>query len=557
MLKELQITGFALIEKLQLSFYSGFNVLTGETGAGKSIIVDALSLLLGARASSEMIRTGTECATVEGVFDSPKSAILLLEQWGIEVEEDLVVAREIHLGGRNKCWINGRLATVNQLLVLGRHLVDILGQNDNQNLLDNTRHLEILDQYGDKKHQALVESVAEHFKRYQKVKQKRVKLQEQERERLSRIDLLQFQVKEIDDARIKDGEKAELVGKRDKLANMEKLTSTAEAAYACLQGEYDSQQAVYDSLAKVVNDLTGLLQYDENLTPIVTMLNESLVQIEEGARELRYYLEGFELDPRELTSIEDRLQLIRTMERKYGDSEATILDYCEASKKELTELLDSEQTIESLNQQESEMLTVLTSLTNKLTSSRKRHALILEEELETQLADLNMEKTQFMVDITPTELNINGVDQVEFKISPNLGEDLKPLTKIASGGELSRIMLALKSSLAKADSVPTLVFDEVDSGIGGRTAQKIAAKIQQLSKNFQVFTITHLPVVASFGKNHYLIEKQRLADRTVTVVKLLNYEERVAELARMLGGQGNQEITAAHAKELLKQANTS
>lgn len=557
MLKELQITGFALIEKLQLSFYSGFNVLTGETGAGKSIIVDALSLLLGARASSEMIRTGSKCATVEGVFRTPKSVHLLLEQWGIIAEEDLIIAREIHLNGRNKCWVNGRMATVNQLLELGRYLVDILGQNDNQNLLDNARHLEILDQYGDKKHQALTESVADHFKRYQKVKQKRDRLLKQERERLSRIDLLQFQINEIEEAQIKDGEQERLIVERDKLANVEKITATAKMAYAGLQGEYDSQPALYDSLAKVVNDLTSLLKYDQSLASIVTMLNESLVQIEEGARELRYYLERFELDPQELATIEDRLQLIRSMERKYGDSEAAIIEYCEDSKKELAELLDSEQSIESLNQQEAEMLTALTNLTGDLTSSRKSHARILEKELENHLADLNMEKTRFMVEITQTELNDNGVDQVEFKISPNIGEDLKPLAKIASGGELSRIMLALKSTLVKADSVPTLVFDEVDTGIGGLTAQKIAAKIQQLSDKFQVFTITHLPVVASFGKNHYLIEKNRLANRTVTVVKLLTYNERISEMVRMLGGQDNQEITAAHAKELLKQANTS
>lgn len=557
MLKELQISGFALIDKLQLSFYSGFSVLTGETGAGKSIIVDALSLLLGARASSEMIRTGSDCSTVEGIFHCPLSVRPLLDQWGIDIEDDLIIAREIHLNGRNKCWINGRLATVNQLGELGRYLVDILGQHDNQNLLDDSRHLEILDQYAGQEHQKLRESVIESFQNYQRVKQKREQLQKQERDRLARIDLLQFQIEEIEQAKITVGEQEQLVATRDRLANMEKITSVAKASYTQLQGEFHDQPALYDQLAEAVTDLTSLIKYDPSIEPIVTMLTDSLVQIEEGARELRYYLEGFELDPQELATIEDRLHLIRGLERKYGENEAAILQHYESSKQELDELLNSEQTIEVLSQEEQKLLARLTELTTKLTASRKRYADVLEQDLVNHLSDLNMEKTRFIVEITPATLNQNGCDAIEFKISPNIGEDLKPLAKIASGGELSRIMLALKSSLVKADAVPTLVFDEVDSGIGGLTAQKIAVKIQQLSNNFQVFSITHLPVVASYAKHHYFIEKTNIDDRTVTRVKLLDYEGRVEELSRMLGGQDNHEISAAHAKELLKQATTS
>ncbi|NMB39132.1 MAG: DNA repair protein RecN [Firmicutes bacterium] len=557
MLKELQISGFALIEKVEMSFYSGFSVLTGETGAGKSIIIDALSLLLGARASVEMIRTGSESAIIEGLFEPPDAVYPILEQWGFDLADELIITREIYRNGRNKCRINGNLVTVGQLVQVGQHLVDILGQLDHQNILDTTKHMDILDSFADQEHEQLIQQVSAGFQEYQRVKKARMHLQTQERERLSRIDLLQFQIQEIEQAEIYVGEEEELTSKRDVLANIEKITTTAESAYSRLQEETPNQPAIYDMLAQVADELASLTRYDQNMIPIIDMFKDALVQLDEGSTDLRRYIESFDRDPKSLEIIEERLTVLRALKRKYGDSEQDILDYYQKSKIELDDLLDSESRIEHLIEEESRLFSQLNDLTEMLTQKRRECALKVERNIELQLAEVNMERTRFMVEISAAELNKKGKDRVEFKISPNIGEELKPLAKIASGGEMSRIMLALKNCLAEAEKIPTLIFDEVDSGIGGRTAQKIAVKLQTLSSKFQIFSVTHLPIVASYAKYHYYIEKHETNGRTVVKVSLLDHQGRVDELVRMLGGKSNQKITTAHAKELLKHANTS
>lgn len=557
MLKDLQISGFALIEKVELSFYSGFSVLTGETGAGKSIIIDALSLLLGARASVEMIRTGSESALIEGLFDLPETVYPILEQWGFDLTDELLITREVYRNGRNKCRINGNLVTVGQLVQIGQHLVDILGQLDHENILDSTKHLDILDSFADLEYGQLIQQVSTSFHEYQQVKKERMRLQIHERERLSRVDLLQFQIQEIEQAEIYVGEEEDLTSKRDLLANIEKITTTAESAYSRLQEEIHDQPALYDMLAQVVNELAILTKFDQNMMPIIDMFSGALIQLEEGSSDLRRYIESFQRDPQSLERIEERLSVIRALKRKYGDSEQAILDYYQKSKKELDDLLDSESTIEHLTEAESRLLNQLNDLTEMLTKKRQECALVVEKNIELQLAEVNMERTRFKVEISAAQLNQKGKDRVEFKISPNIGEELKPLTKIASGGEMSRIMLALKNCLAEAENIPTLIFDEVDSGIGGRTAQKIATKLQALSHRFQIFSVTHLPIVASYAKYHYYVEKHEANGRTVVSVSLLDHQDRVDELVRMLGGKGNQKITTAHAKELLKHANTS
>lgn len=557
MLKELQISGFALIEKVEMSFYSGFSVLTGETGAGKSIIIDALSLLLGARASVEMIRTGSESAIIEGLFEPPDAVYPILEQWGFDLADELIITREIYRNGRNKCRINGNLVTVGQLVQVGQHLVDILGQLDHQNILDTTKHMDILDSFADQEHEQLIQQVSAGFQEYQRVKKARMHLQTQERERLSRIDLLQFQIQEIEQAEIYVGEEEELTSKRDVLANIEKITTTAESAYSRLQEETPNQPAIYDMLAQVADELASLTRYDQNMIPIIDMFKDALVQLDEGSTDLRRYIESFDRDPKSLEIIEERLTVLRALKRKYGDSEQDILDYYQKSKIELDDLLDSDSRIEHLIEEESRLFSQLNDLTEMLTQKRRECALKVERNIELQLAEVNMERTRFMVEISAAELNKKGKDRVEFKISPNIGEELKPLAKIASGGEMSRIMLALKNCLAEAEKIPTLIFDEVDSGIGGRTAQKIAVKLQTLSSKFQIFSVTHLPIVASYAKYHYYIEKHETNGRTVVKVSLLDHQGRVDELVRMLGGKSNQKITTAHAKELLKHANTS
>jgi len=556
MLKELQIRDFALIEQVHLSFYEGFSVLTGETGAGKSIIIDALSLLLGARASLEMIRTGCERAVVEGVFSIPQPVCPLLAEWGIGIDSELIITREIHRSGRNRCWLNGSLVTVNQLSQLGRALVDILGQHDHQSLLDVSRHLDMLDAFGGAELQDLRRLVADRHQKYIEIKRERERLQNQERERLARIDLLQFQINEIDQAKLRVGEEAELVQQQQRLANIERITTTAESVYARLQ-EHTDQPPLYDQLAQAVTEVSSLTRYDSKIAPVLELFNQALIQLEEGSRDLRQYLEEFDRDPEALEQIENRLALLRTLKRKYGESEAAILAYADQIRQELEVLLESEITIEKLKTEEEAINRELAGLAGELRQKRRHYAKILQQQIEKHLADLNMEGTRFEVRITDQPLNETGIDAVEFMIAPNVGEELKPLAKIASGGEMSRVMLALKNCLVEIDRIPALVFDEVDSGIGGRTARSVAQKLRHLSRQFQVFVVTHLPVVASFAEHHYYVEKHEKDGRTSVSVTLLDEQERIDELVRMLGGQSGQEATAAHAKELLKQANTS
>ena len=557
MLRELQISDFALIDSVHLSFYSGFSVLTGETGAGKSIIIDALSLLLGARASTEMIRTGSERAVIEGVFQPPPAALSLLDEWGIESDMEIIISREIYRNGRNRCRLNGSLVTVNQLAQLGNYLVDILGQHDHQSLLDVTRHLEILDGFGDAEHQSLKASVRELYRKYEQVRRERIKLQAEERDRLARIDLLQFQIEEIRQAEIKVGEEEELLQQQQRLANIERITTTAESVYARLREQLPDQPPLYDQLAQAINDLSSLNRYDQEIASIADLFNQALVQLEEGSRDLRQYIESFERDPEALEQVEARLSLLRTLKRKYGEDEQAILDYAEGIEQELEILQSSEITIEQLKNEEEELYQQLRSMTEQLSEKRRQCAAKMERLIEAHLADLNMERTKFVVEIAPAELGETGTDAVEFKLSPNLGEALKPLAKIASGGEMSRIMLAIKNSLVQVERIPALVFDEVDTGIGGRTALKVAEKLRSLSKQFQVFAVTHLPIVASYAQHHYYVEKHEINGRTTVKVTLLDEDGRVNELVRMLGGQADQLATRAHAKELLQQAATS
>ncbi|NLM25687.1 MAG: DNA repair protein RecN [Firmicutes bacterium] len=558
MLKELQISGFALIDQVHLSFDSGFSVITGETGAGKSIIIDALSLLLGTRASSEMIRTGCDQAVVEGLFQPSAGARNLLVEWGMGSAEDdeLIIMREIHRTGRNRCRINGHLANVTQLAQLAPYLVDILGQHDTQSLLDVEKHRYILDSFGDAEHQKLRDKISKLYQEYSEIRSRRIKLQTNEKERLVRIDLLQFQVEEIGQAKLQVGEVHRLTADLERLANLDRLSSTAASVYSRFQEDTEGLPSLSRLLSEAVHDLSSIGKYDQTLIPLVENFSNALVLFEEGCRDLRNYVESLESDPQALQDVEERLHLIRSLLRKYGDTEQEVLNYYEQIQQELEELTHSSETVDHLVKQEEHLYQELLQLSAKLTEKRQQCAKELEKNIEAQLADLNME-SRFVVEIKQAEqVGAEGLDLIEFKISPNIGEDLKPLAKIASGGEMSRIMLAIKSILAEADQVPTLVFDEVDSGIGGRTALKVADKLHKLSRHFQVFSVTHLPIVASYAKHHYYIEKKVIQDRTVMQVNLLSKEERVNEIVRMLGGHEDVE-TIAHAKQLLNQANTS
>ncbi len=558
MLKELSIRGFALIDQLELSFYSGFSVLTGETGAGKSIIIDAISLLLGARASSEMIRSGSEQAIVEGCFELTPYLQELLQEWNIAGDDDVILAREITTNGRSKCRINGRLATLAQFAELGPYLVDILGQHDHQSLLNVESHIGLLDAFGDNEFQKKKEVFYQLYQDYETVRTRRVKLAKNERERARRMDLLRYQIAEIAEAQLEIGEDGLLHDERTRLGNAERLQSVTTSIYTRLKETHEGYRGLLDSVAELVHELTAVLRFDSSLQPISDLFSGAVNQLEEGCRGLRHYIEETQADPRRLAIVEDRLQLIHELQRKYGETIYDVLAYFANTQQELEELLNSSQTMSGLEAQEHELLGRLQELGQLLSEARREMAEVLKQKIEQQLALLNMDKTTFCVEILALEtLTPTGADKVEFKLSANVGEGLKPLAKIASGGEMSRIMLALKTILAQTDRPPTLIFDEVDAGIGGLTAPRVAAKLKELSQKFQVLAVTHLPVVASCADQHYFIEKQTEAKRTLLTVNELDEDCRIKELTRMLGGSDTEGITAAHAKELLKAGHTS
>ncbi len=557
MLKELHIRNFALIEELELSFYSGFSVLTGETGAGKSIIIDALSLLLGARASVEMIRSGAESSVIEGSFSVIEEIKPLLVEWGYEEDEELILAREIYRSGRNKCRVNGRLATAGQLAELGSFLVDIVGQHDSQSLLKTGSHLKLLDSFGSEKHAAAVREVEALYQKWLAIRQEQKRLASDERERNRRIDLLEFQIEEINGANLKIGEEEELSLKQSRLNNLDRLRRAVEYAHLTLAGSDEQEESIMLRLGRAEGELRRAAALDSSLEPLVESYVGASLQLEELNRELRGYLEGLAADPNLLQEVELRLDLIANLKRKYGATVKEIIEYGQSAEKELADLKNSEVRFDELESEAQRAAADWLAAAGGLSQARKKLGGELEKRIESELADLNMKNTKFSVQFSEqlnNEPRPGGLENVEFMISPNPGEELKPLAKIASGGELSRIMLALKAILAQAEGIPTVIFDEIDAGLGGRTAVNLGEKLYHLGNFRQVFCVTHLPVIAGYASNHYSVRKFTEEERTKVAAAFLAKEERVSELARMLGGEAGEDITYEHAQKLLGRA---
>ncbi len=557
MLKELQIRNFALIEALELSFYSGFSVLTGETGAGKSIIIDALGLLLGARASVEMIRTGAETTEVAGSFALVPSAQVLLESWGMLDGGELIISRELNLNGRNKCWINGRLATVSQLAELGVHLVDIIGQHDSQTLLDPQQHSSLLDAYGGAEHLALLADVAGLASKWSSLQAEQKRLQRDERERNRRIDLLTFQIEEIANAHLQPGEDEALEVERSRLANLDRIRQSLHFVLMTLGETFEEQESLLRRLALTEAELERATALDSTLQPLTERYTEIALNFNDLHGELRDYLEALPADPELLQEIEERLELINNLQRKYGATVGEILQYQEDARRELEDLENAVVRVGGLEKESDEIKEHWLQQAQRLSASRMALAQDLEEQIEAQLADLSMGNTKFRVrfdERSPKLPNPNGLEELEFMMAPNLGEELKPLAKIASGGELSRVMLAIKAILVETEQVPTIIFDEIDAGIGGRTAVNLGEKLFSLSGVRQVLCVTHLPVIASYGTNHYSVRKSTGTERTTVTVTKLEPQDRIEELTRMLGGTRDEAVTLEHAKELLRKS---
>ena len=561
MLKELNIKNFAIIDQLRVEFAPGLNVFTGETGAGKSIVVDALNLALGERASADLIRTGCQEAVVEAAFElngrGTKEIVSLLSDQGIEAisGEDLIVRRVLSSSGKNKVYINGSLANLTTLSALGANLADIHGQHEHQSLLALDRQMDMLDSFGGL--ESLREAVSQAYYRLLDIRKELTALETGERDRAQREDMLRFQKNEIEAAMLKPGEDAELANEQKVLANSEKLAGLAAMVDETL---YAADASVLSNLKKAVNGLREIAEIDNRLSGPAQLCESGRAQIEEAAREVSSYRESVEFDPKRLEEIGDRLDLIQKLKKKYGGTIEEIIQFGSEATADLERMERSTEEIERLKSEIQAIKFGLTDKAEELTKKRGAAARDLEKKVEAELGHLGMKKTVFSVKITQEpggdtldgrKLGPRGADRVEFLISPNPGEEPKPLAKTASGGELSRIMLALKTILIEGDEIPTLVFDEVDAGIGGAVAEEVGKKLKRIAAKHQVFCITHLPQIASMASSHYGVAKSVKKDRTSTEVRLLDAQERVDEIARMLGGKTITDATIKHAEEMI------
>jgi len=561
MLSDLTIRNFAIIDRIQARFGPGLNTLTGETGAGKSILVDAINLLLGTRASSEMIRTGQEEASVEAFFDLEEGRKFpLLKNIGLKESEGLQVRRLIHHSGKSRAFLNGTPITLHMLEGLGEELIHIYGQHEHQHFLDPLRHIDILDSSGGLL--ARRAQFQEGYARWAKAASELGELTSRQKQRLERIEFLAFQSAEISRANLKPGEDQELAGERVRLVHSEKLHSIAHFGSEVLYGESGS---VAERLKSTLQRLKEGAKVDPALGPLATSVESILFQSQDVASSLRAYREKVYFDPKRLEVIEARLDELNRMKKKYGPSLADVLAYKEKIDGERKSLGSLEESICQWERAAAEEFARTAELARDLSSERKGVARDLGVKLEKELSTLGMKKVRFRIEVLSEEgngadrgprprLNEKGMDRVEFLLSPNPGEDLKPLAKIASGGELSRIMLAMKRIFAEESAVRTLIFDEVDAGIGGGIAEIVGRKLKEISRQHQVFCITHLPQIACFADSHYRVSKKESGGRTYVEVKELTDEERLEEIARMLGGVKITEKTLDHAREMLKNA---
>ena len=552
MLQELSIKDFAIIDEIQISFQPKMTVLTGETGAGKSIIIDALGLLAGGRGSTEFIRKGEKKAVIQGLFTLPREANTynILEEYGIDSEDgQIILQRDLYRGGRNICRINGMMVNLATLRKVGETLIDIHGQNEHQELMKPENHRDLLDEY-DKKTSQLRNQYQVVYQNYRKLKLSMEKKEADEKAWVQRLDMLNFQVKEIEEAGLKINEEDELVEEKNKLDNFQAIHDALELSYQILSGE---KIDVVGNLGNAMNELSDVSDLSENLQEINTKISDAFYSLEDAVRDISDELDSMEWNGERLNEIEERLELIHQLKRKYGDTIEDILHYHSRIEKELREMENAEQNSEKQERQLSEALEKVKELAIKLSKQRKKSAKKLEKMIHEQLSALYMDKAVFEVKcLNNSKLYSKGIDKVEFYIQTNPGEEMGPLAKIASGGELSRIMLALKTIFSQKMGVTSIIFDEVDTGVSGRVAQAIAEKISQISNNSQVLCITHLPQVAAIADNHYYISKSVNDGRTETSLKELDEKQKIREIARMLSGSEITELTLKHAEELIK-----
>ena len=550
MLTDLIIKNFAIIENLHVTFGSGFNVLTGETGAGKSIIIDAVNLLLGGRARGEIIRTGEEESSVEAVFDLREDHLLgkKLIAAGLDSDGEMLVRRIVARSGKNRVFINGSPVPLTQLRELTSGLVNIYGQHEHQNLQRTETHLKLLDSFAETGD--LLADYRAEFSTYQQLLKELSQLSLAERERQQRLDMLAFQQQEISNANLISGEDEELERERSILQHAEKLTAVTTGGYEAL---YAGENAVCEKVSTVATQLESLQAIDPHLGSLAKSLQGYLYGLEDVATELRGYADNLDFEPQRQQQVEDRLALLANLKGKYAPTIAELIDYLERITAEHNDLNHIEGRREELQGQIKRQYELLLDSGKRLSKQREKGAIKLADVVKQELAELAMGNADFAIQFAPlVEPSVDGLESGEFFLSANPGEEPQPLAKIASGGELSRIMLALKRSVPTGDGVETLIFDEVDAGIGGGAATAVGEKISRLGATLQVLCVTHLPQVAAFADRHYLVVKETDRGRTVTKLNLLNSENRITEMARMLGGSHVGEKTLVHAQELIE-----
>jgi DNA repair protein RecN (Recombination protein N) len=561
MLREIRIRNFALIRDLSIEFGRGLNLLTGETGSGKSILVDALGLLLGARSSQEMIRTGCESATIEGVFEiKPEGSVeAKLAEAGLDAPDHCVlIRREISSAGRSRIFVNSNLTNLSFLKSIGDTLGDIHGQQDQRSLLDLSTHLEWLDDFGG--NGTLLGAVEDCYRSFQATARQIKSMESNEQERLRRIDVLQFQIEEIRNVDPKPDEKEELESERSLLANREKLMELSTEAYGIL---YENESSILRQATRLEKILEELERFDKSWGSQREALRESRYKLEDLSYQLRDYAASSDFSPERLEQVHHRLYALDKLIKRYGASCGEILEFRQVCEKELERLLAFEERSGRLSEQLDAELDLYRVDAEKLSAKRRQDARRLETEIEKEFKALSMDKMKLRVTFHPHEdtdhnglfpghYGLHGLDHVEFLIAPNQGEEARPLAKIASGGELSRLMLSIRSLCRDNEADRTFVFDEVDAGIGGRVAEAIGRRLKGISENNQVLCVTHLPQIAAFADQHFSVLKHAVGDRTETCVEPLDRTQRVSELSRMLGGETITQTVRDHAREMLQ-----
>ena len=555
MLSLLHIENIALIQSADIRFEPGFNVLTGETGAGKSIVIDSIGAVLGERTSRELIRTGAKSALVTAVFTQVPPLPWLEENGFPTGEEELLLQRELQGDGRNVCRIDGKLVTVAQLRELGRQLLNIHGQHDGQQLLDPASHLGYLDQFGGC--QPLLESYQEAYRKWHDIRREMDKLQMDEAERSRRVDTLNYQIQELERAQLKAGEDEELSARRTLLRSAGRLMEAVQSAEFALSGDEDR-----DGACSLIAQAEGEVQGVSSISPELGELSEKLTALrcaaDDAADTLRDLSRSFDFSPGELDQVEERLDLLYRLRKKYGPTVEDMLDYLDRCRKELDQIQYADDTLARLEKNLKKAQKEAARRGEVLSQARREAAGALQARVQEELRQLDMPKVQFQTEFTPkggeAGMDETGLDEVQFLMSANLGEALKPIQKVASGGELARIMLALKNVLAEGDQIGTLVFDEVDTGVSGRAAQKVAEKMAQVARGKQVLCVTHLPQIAAMADTHFSVQKGEREGRTYTRLERLDRSQRREELARLIGGASITPSLLESAEELLRQA---